>query len=475
MKEKYKGLSKNIILFTICNFGQKFLSFFLIPLYTNILTTEEYGNIDLIVNIANLIVGIVAIKISSAVMRYTMLDKSDTRYLSHGFKVSVVGFLVMCVLGILFYIFPSSVLDREYYIWIVTLGACYIFNTLFTDYLRGIDRVGLMVTASIINTLVNLSLNILLIVVYRFGVAGYMIGNCCGILCSILIVQFREKIIQKSVHSERLSKEEKSEVYRYSIPLIFASLAWWVNSSLDRIFITYIKGSADNGIYSVAYKIPNILSAFGQVFSHAWILSSVKDYDKDDKDGYFKNIFETYNAGITMICACIMLLNIPISKILYARDFFDAWRCVPILLLATQFLFLKTFIGGIYTAVRDTKFEMYLSFGSAFINSVLNALLIPSIGIFGAGIATCASYFCIYFVSLVCARKYINMRLNYIKEEGAHMLVLMQAICATTERHLYVIQICIMLVLCVMFYKRYLRLLKFIFDVLTSKIIVSRR
>lgn len=474
MKEKYKGLSKNIVLFTICNLGQKFLSFFLVPLYTSFLTTEEYGNIDLVVNITNLIVGVVTIKISSAVMRYTMQDKSDIRYISHGFKVSIVGFLFMCVFGTIFYIFPIAVLNREYIVWIVALGACYIFNTLFTDYLRGVDKVSLMVIAGVINTLVNLSLNILLIVVCHLGVTGYMLGNCCGILSAILIVQFREKIIQKSIRSKRLAKAEKSEMYKYSFPLIFASLAWWVNSSLDRIFITYMKGSADNGIYSVSYKIPNILSAFEQVFSQAWILSSIKDYDKDDKDGYFKNIFEIYNASITLICACIMLLNIPISKILYAGDFFEAWRCVPILLLATQFLCLKTFMGGIYTAVRDTKFGMYLSFGSAFINSVLNALLIPVIGIQGAGIATCASYFCIYFMSLACARKYINMRLDYLKEEGAHILLLIQAICATTKSHLYVVQVCIVAVLCAMFFKRYLSLFSFVVRTIKSKIAMIR-
>lgn len=475
MKEKYKGLTKNIALFTICNFGQKFLSFFLVPLYTSFLSTEEYGNIDLIINIANLLVGIATIKISSAVMRYTMQNKNDTRYLSYGLTVSVAACLFISVLGLVFWIFPVPILSREYYVWIVALGMCYIFNTLFTDYLRGIDAVALMVTASVINTLVNLCLNILLIVVFRLGVTGFMLGNCCGILSAILIVQFQKKIIQKSIRSKKLLKEEKQEVYRYSIPLIFSSLAWWVNSSLDRFFVTYIKGNADNGIYSVAYKIPNILSAFENVFAQAWILSSVKDYDKDDTDGYFKNIYEIYNAGITLTCSLIMLMNIPLSRILYAKDFFEAWRCVPVLLLATQFLCLKTFIGGIYTAVKNTKFSMYLSFGSAAVNSVLNAILIPVIGIFGAGVATCVSYFGIYFISLICVRKYINLRLNYIKEEVAHVLLLLQMICATLESHLYEVQICILAVLLVMFYKRYLKVFMSIIKVLKSKLGVVNR
>jgi len=48
MNDKYKYLGKNTLIFAISSFGTKFMSFFLVPLYTNLLTTEEYGTVDLI-------------------------------------------------------------------------------------------------------------------------------------------------------------------------------------------------------------------------------------------------------------------------------------------------------------------------------------------------------------------------------------------------------------------------------------------
>lgn len=458
MKAKYKNLSKNVILFTICSFGQRFLSFFLVPLYTNFLTTEEYGIIDLILNFSSLLVPIITIAVSSSVMRFTMQDPSDSRYLAHGFRTDIFGFFVLCVLGIGFYVFPVSVLGREYYIWVVALGTGYMLNNLFTDYLRGIGRVSLMVGASITNTLINLTLNIIFIVVFHLGVSGYIMGNCMGIFSGLLVVQIRENVFGKAVKGGKLTKEERKEVYSYSIPLIFSSLAWWINSSLDRIFITGMRGASENGIYSMSYKIPNILAAFEQVFSQAWLLSSVMEYDKNDQDGYFTNMYEIYNAGMTMICAGIILINIPISKLLYAKDFFEAWRCVPILLLATLFLSLKTFMSGIFTAVKNTKFSAFISALSAVINTILNAILISYMGMLGAGIATCASYFCIYLLSLLAARRYIDLKLNFFKEEVAHALVLLQVICATTNNHLYAVQALIVFILILMFYRRYIRL-----------------
>lgn len=457
MNRKYIDLSKNIGLFTICKFGQRFLSFFLVPVYTNFLTTGEYGTIDIIVNIVSLLIPIITIGISSSVMRFTMQNPKDNRYLSYGFTVSFTGLLILCMIGAFFSFFPVSVLGREYYVLVVMLGACYIFYNLFTDYLRGIGRVSLMVLASAVNTLVNLVLNIVFIVIFNFGIYGYILGNCCGMVSAVILVEFREKIFRKRLSCGQLDREEKREVINYSVPLIISSIAWWINSSLDRFFIVAIKGASDNGIYSVAYKIPNILASFEQVFSQAWLLSAVKEYDKDDKDGYFANMFKMYNSIMTMICAIIILFNILLSRILYAKEFYEAWKCVPILLLATLFLCLKTFWGVIFTAVKNTKISAFISIFSAAVNTLLNLILIPKNGVLGAGIATFISYFSIYMISLILSRKYIDMKINYIKEEVAHVLILIQAICATTASHLYVVQIIVVLFLFVLFYERYIK------------------
>ena len=45
----------------------------------------------------------------------------------------------------------------------------------------------------------------------------------------------------------------------YSIPLIFNGVAWWMNNSIDKYFVTVICGAAQNGIYAVSYKIPTII------------------------------------------------------------------------------------------------------------------------------------------------------------------------------------------------------------------------
>ena len=50
--------------------------------------------------------------------------------------------------------------------------------------------------------------------------------------------------------------------------------------------VTWICGLAANGVYSVAYKIPSLLSMFQQIFNQAWTISAVKEYDQDSSEFY---------------------------------------------------------------------------------------------------------------------------------------------------------------------------------------------
>lgn len=72
MNKKNKSLIKNIGLFTIGSFGSKILSFLLVPLYTAVLTTTEYGSVDLITSTASLLTPILLLSIFDATLRFGM-------------------------------------------------------------------------------------------------------------------------------------------------------------------------------------------------------------------------------------------------------------------------------------------------------------------------------------------------------------------------------------------------------------------
>ena len=188
------------------------------------------------------------------------------------------------------------------------------------------------------------------------------------------------------------SNEEKI-LTKYSVPLISNSIAWWVNNASDRYIVVFFCGLAENGIYSVATKIPSILNIFQVIFNQAWSLSAVRDFDPDDRDGFFANTYRAYNCGMVILCSIIISSDKLLAKFLYAKDFYVAWKYVPWLTIAILFGAISGYIGGFFTAVKDSKIFAKSTIYGAVTNIVLNLILTPIIGVLGASVATAISYF----------------------------------------------------------------------------------
>ena len=67
----------------------------------------------------------------------------------------------------------------------------------------------------------------------------------------------------------------------------------------------------------------------------------IKEFDKNDKDGFFSKTYVTYQAGLVVLCSGLILLNIPLAHLLFAKDFFRAWEYSSVLLISLVFNVLK--------------------------------------------------------------------------------------------------------------------------------------
>ena len=112
---------------------------------------------------------------------------------------------------------------------------------------------------------------------------------------------------------------------------------------------------------------------------------------------------------MTSACLVLIIFDKQIASILYAKEFFEAWKYVPPLLIATLFGALSGHIGGIFAAVKDTKAYATTTIVGAVCNIVLNLLFIRGIGVMGAAIATLAANIVVWMLRYIKARQYIKM------------------------------------------------------------------
>ncbi len=464
---KYTELSKNAILFTISNFGSKIISFLLVPLYTYVLSTKDYGNIDLINTTVQLLIPILTLNIQDAVLRFAL----DKKYKKNDvINVALLILLYSNLILIVFVVFMGAfqVFNLTWNYWLF-LYFSFMFGSLFnvlSMYLKASDQVRVLAIFGILQTLITCFLNLWLLLTLRMGIDGYFIANTVGIGISDLGLFICGKV-WKNLNSKKVQWAIGKAMLTFSMPLIINSVAWWINNASDRYVLTWFRGAAENGIYSVAYKIPSILNTVQSIFYSAWSISAVTQYDRNDKDGFVGNVYKIYVAFSILLSSLIMVLNQPLARFLYAKDFYAAWRDTPPLLAGTVFNGLALFDGCIFTAVKKTKEVSSTTLYGAVVNIVLNFCLIPWMGGLGAAIATMIGYLVTWIMRTWKMRKYIRMKVDWKIQLVALALLLIQSIVAVWFGVSW-IQIPFFIILILIMLKDLKKLLRFIVNRISS-------
>ena len=449
--DKYKYLFKNIGFLTISQFSSKILVFFLIPLYTNILTTSEYGTYDLFYASICLLVPILTQNIADASLRYALDDSADyTSVFSVGLCFLLKGIIIL-VLGLCVnHVLKLSLIVDEYAFFFLLLFSSTAFTGIMTAFARGIDKVQELAISGVISTLTIIGLNLLLLLLMKWGLSGYFVANIVGVAAQGMYLLIRVQA-WRYIKLSCINKKLQKEMVRYSRPLIANSVAWWVNSTSDRYIVIWFCGMAANGIYSVGYKIPSMLNIFQSIFNQAWTLSAVKDFDSDNSSRFFTNTYKMYNMLMVMACSAIIVVNRVLAKFLYGGDFYLAWQYVPFLLISVVFGSLSGHLGGILSATKDTSAMSRTTVYGSLMNVVLNILTVPFYGPIGAAVATMVSYWLTFVLRYKAVEKHVEIEVNLIRDFFSYGLMIIQSsfFLIWTEEHalLYLVEISLTLII----------------------------
>lgn len=464
-----KSLLKNVLLFSISSFGTKLIYFFLLPLYTSYLSTGDYGSVDLINTVISLITPVLTVGMIESVLKYTVVVPEKRDYiLDCSTAVLVLDILILSIGVGLIWHFDVLGLEPIYYVFLIMSFLLNSIYQILCSYFRGIDQVKYMMIAGIMNAAVTCISNILFLAFIKMGVRGYLFAMLLGTLVadSFLIVQMARNGLY-SFKRRRLDTALFKGMINYGKPLILNGISWWINNSLDRVIIVGILGTAANGIYAVSYKIPSILSVFQTIFNQAWTVSAIQEYGSDDKDTFYSTMYRTYEAGMFLVCSLLILLNMPLAELLYAKEFFVAWQYTIPLNIAALAGAMSIFTSSVFCAVGDTKTVGVSTLVGAMVNLVLNILLIPQIGLLGAAVATLVSNIVIWSMRIVKSKKYVKFETRPAREMICLILVVFQGVIAYQESHFYLLQAVIFIALAIAFkveIKLYFKIIHKMFD-----------
>ena len=448
MNKKNRFLLKNIVLFTLGSFGSKILSFLFVPLYTSVLSTTEYGSVDLITSTASLLIPVFLLSIFDATLRFGM----DSKYkkedvLSTSLNIAMKGSLILIICVIFLSTTNLINISNVYLVYLCIYFILNALNQILNLYLRTKNKAVVIAMSGVLCTFVTCIMNVGLLLIFKLGIIGYIISNTFGILLQNIYQLFAGKVY-KDIRFRKYNDLSKPMI-KYSSPLIANSISWWINNASDRYILTLLRGVAANGIYSVSYKIPTILSMFQGIFYNAWSISAISEFDQSDEDGFIGSNYSIYSFISLLICSIILVLNIPLAKFLYRGDYFNAWECVPFLLMGTVFSGISQFEGSLFAAVKNTKSVAKTTVIGAIINTICNFIFIYYIGTIGAALATLFGYSITWALRTKYLHKFIKMKVDWPIHFFSIFIVVVQSFFATFDAPL-LLQFCIFILLLIL-------------------------
>ncbi len=427
---KYKTLLSNTFLISLGTFGSKLLTFVMVRFYTGVLTPADYGTADLIMQTANLLLPLVSLGITNGVFRFALDRKEQRRSIfTIGFYTILVGSLILlAALPLL----SNSESLREYtlLIGVYTLASC--LHSLCAQYIRAEGKTALFAVQGIINTALVIGFNITFLLVFRMGVFGYVMSVVAADgICTLFLV-LREKLWK--LWLPKPEGQLWNAMLRYSIPLIPATIFWWITSVSDRYMVAYFLGTDANGLYAVACKIPTVLTLLSTIFMEAWQFSAIQEAtgDREVHIRFYTQVWSAFLAVMVMAGSVIIVLCRLEIRMLSTQQYYEAWKYIPSLSMAMVFSAFSSFMGSVYVVTEKSRLSLWTALWSALANIFLNFLLIPRIGIQGAAIATLASYVLCFAIRAVTSRRLIPFTLFTPRLIGSGLLLAIQSLLCFT-------------------------------------------
>jgi len=425
MRDKIKSLSKDTLIYGTSTIIQRFLTFLLIPLYTNKFAPGEYGivaNIFAYIAILNVFF---SIGFESGYFKFASTLESGSKKENFSLPFFTV-FVNSLILSSILYFFSSS-FTSLFQIEAANVGLLkYTAVILFFDaivlipfaYLRLHHEAKKFGTIKVINIVVNISLNIILIFYFNWGIEAVFVSN---LVASALTFVMLLPVVLKNI-SFTFHKKLYSELWKFSLPLIPAGISANLVQVIDRPILQFLTDKTTVGIYQANYRLGIFMMLFVSVFEFAWrpfFLQTAKEQNAKFIFSKIMTLFIFVTSFLFLILSFfiedIAKFPLPVRGYLIGEKYWPGLNIVPVVLLGYFFYGIYVnLLAGIYIEKKTKHLPLVTGIGAA-VNVGVNFLLIPYMGIMGAALATLASYIAMMIGLYITVNKYYQVHYELTK------------------------------------------------------------
>jgi len=433
-----KKLAGQTVTYGLSSVVGRLLNYLLVPLYTRIFTTEQYGVVtEMYAYVAFLIV-ILTYGMETALFRFSSISVDKNKV----YSTTLISLIATSSI----FIFLSAIFSQpianwlrypnhsEYITWFAIIVGLDALSAIPLAKLRELNKAKLFVKINLINIIVNIGLNLFFLIycknIYEQGdTSNFLVNNFYNpnigvgyVFISNLIASIvKTLLLYPYIIKIRLNFSPSlcKKMLLYSSPLLIAGLAGIINEVVDRIMLKRLlmdtlgeKITLEQlGIYGACYKVSIIISIFIQAFRFA----AEPFFFAQQKEKNAQKLYSDIMKYFVIVCSLIfiiIMMYIDVVMLFVGKDFREGVEVVPILLLANLCLGIYFNLSIWYKITGKTQYGAYMAMLGATITLALNYLWIPKIGYLGSAWATLICYSSMTIISYFLSQKHFPINYN---------------------------------------------------------------
>ena len=424
----YRGMSVQVkasMAFMIVNFMQKGISFLTAPIFTRLLTTEEYGVITIYLSWVD-VIGIFAMfgLYNNVYCRGILEFKEDKKNFTFSL-LSLANVITLAVFAIVWitnkYVFHFlNVPD----ILILFMFFSFLFEPAF-EFWKTDQRFAYKYKM--------LCFFMILVMVFApaLSVAGIFLFPGNKVAARIIGANVVTLVLGMGCYISELCKSDRKPkiaywkyAVLYNLPLIPYFLSSYVLSSSDRLMIGYFCGEDKAGIYGIAYTMSAVVNIVWNSIN-ATLVPTIYQRCDDGRRSTLSRLIVPIIAGYGGVCTLIMLLSPEIIRFLAPSSYGEGMYIIPVIVGGVFYMSIFSIFSNIIYYEKKPKYVMGAGVAGAVANFILNLIFIPLCGYFAAGYTTLASYLLQVVWSYIAVKKVTGESVYDMKKLGVIGLIVL--------------------------------------------------
>jgi O-antigen/teichoic acid export membrane protein len=417
-----KRLVSSLAAYQLADVISKFIAVLLLPVYTRYIDPAGYGVVELLANGVIFVSIVVRFGMIEAFLRFYFIDEDQDR--RDALARVTIGFLLVAttIASIVLAVFAGPVSRvvlgyRDATTMRVAVLGLWSFTNLELAYglLRVDERLRLYATASVSNVLMTVAASVVLVVGLGDGARGLLLGNYGASTVVLLALWFKMRHRLRPAPGQARAAERMAVLLRFGLPTVPAEASVYALSIVDRYYIFHDRSQSLAGLYSIAIKLAGAVAFIVRAFQYAWppLAYSVTD---DREAGRLYGLVTTYYLLVSgWVVAGLALLGRWVLRLLAAPSFFGAYRALPWVALGWAMYGLWVVFLVVAGRANVTTRNFPASIAGLAANVLLLLLLVPSLGLAGAGLALCGAYVVMLTVMHVLTRRAFAVQFEWLR------------------------------------------------------------